>query len=195
MISSNQPGQGQPMDDTTRKKLEEDRLKRLYQYLLSNTDLGTEEQSPARKSYGRRTESSSGQEVENLEANKAKKPNESLIASQWGSDRIFVRRVLRFVYPELYSNEKEDKKEYIPSIDMCKLVICLESLSRYRDGDNSKYQPYLKNNGTISKPRFTISHKLRALRLYSDLSLDEMECLGLETSIKSKLISQLLEHL
>jgi hypothetical protein len=151
------------------------RLKRLYEFLLSRTDLGLDFNSSARK------------------ANKAVAFNETLIAHQWGMDnyRLFIRRMLRSMYPNKYG---KDELELIPTMDLDRLVSVLESLdkycSRHRD---KKYQAGDRWSGV--QQRFTQSDKLTALRLYGELSASERNSLSLPMSSSDKILSQLIDRL
>jgi hypothetical protein len=161
---------------------EQERLRRLYEYLLSKTDLGTGTKSPAR-----RAKAKVGEQSEIF--------NESFIAYQWGMEdyRIFVRRVLRTIYPERYTHEKSSLKsdnKSIPGLDLYKLVKILHSLERYHSPDRDKKYRGGDQDDDI-QPKFTAIDKVEALRLYGELSEFERDCLKLPVSSADKLIVHL----
>ncbi len=149
---------------------EERRLRNLYAFLLSITDLGSETASALGKTQ-------SGLSV---------RPNESLIAKQWGLSnyRIFVRRVLRAMYPDLYQEpgKQKEKTEGLPHLDMYRLVNILNNLGEYKKKSvqpGSSKQSKKIRDGQFTLPRAGNFHldKLKALRLFSELSLYERELL------------------
>ncbi|OKH44168.1 hypothetical protein NIES2101_29060 [Calothrix sp. HK-06] len=122
----------------------------MYKYLLDHfTDLGVNEK-------------------ENII-----KPNESSIANQWGqkNNRIFIRRVLRSVLTEYYS-EKE-RISVVPGLTLGKLVEILEGIQAYRTAKRLEIQ-----DSEISLT-LTRAEKLRVFRLYYQLTLEEKKILNL----------------
>jgi hypothetical protein len=115
------------------------------------------------------------------------KPNESSIAKQWGMEdnRIFIRRVLRSVlHHEYYSKEK---KQTVPGLTLGKLVGILSALQKYWMG---KHTPYLDDQ---FPPILSRSDKLKALRLFFQLSVEERESLELAVHPGEALLRQLVE--
>jgi hypothetical protein len=108
----------------------------VYQYLLTLTDL---------------TVSKSVQP-------KGRKPEQShypvsSIANQWGTDRMFVQRILENLYPELYPNNKNSK---LPGLTLNKVVQILVKLKNYSPEE-----------------KITKENIIRALRLFTQLSPDD----------------------
>jgi hypothetical protein len=166
------------------KDSQQERLRRLYEFLLSKTDLGLDPNSSARKA-----KSKNSQDVTF---------NETLISHQWGMNnyRLFIRRMLRSMYPNDYLHEQDKKSsaETIPSIDLDQLTIILESLDRYCSTDrDEKYQKGDRWNGV--QQRFTQSDKLTALRLYGELSESERKRLNLPMSSTDKILARLIDRL
>jgi hypothetical protein len=166
--------------DNSSTQSEQERLGKLYKFLLSLTDLGISEDSDARKLRGQ-----DGAQIV--------RPNETFIAAQWGLDtyRIFVRRVLVPLYPKIYEDSR-DKDKGFPGIDLQRLVTILVSLDKYKRGQQSTRKTRLSNQ---SRAVLTHADRTKALRLFSELSVTEREQLGWKTSIKDKLLSQLTEKL
>jgi len=130
----------------------------VYLYLLTKlTDLGISEGSP--------------------------KPNEYKIAKQWGQNRMFVRRVLRSVMPELY--EEKDREDRIPGLTLGKLVDILTSLQDYCKNESEK-------NAAKHTPRIISHyHKERVLQKYSQLCPTERERLDISIHPQASLLEQL----
>jgi hypothetical protein len=143
---------------------QQERLRRLYIFLLSRTDLGDD--------------------------GDGSQPNESLVAYQWGMEdyRIFVRKVLRSILPERYENSP--RKVAVPNIELLKLVEILDSIQEYSSGKRDKY--IKRQRKVLRSPRITQQDKLTALKLYSELSEWERNTLELPMDEKSKLTAQLL---
>ncbi|PZO36784.1 MAG: HypX (modular protein) [Pseudanabaena frigida] len=119
-------------------------------------------------------------------------PNESSIANQWGQkdNRIFVRRVLRSVMPEYYPDEEAIA---VPGLTLSKLVEILNGIQEYRAQKslNAKDVDDLK-----TKPQsLTRVEKLRALRKFVELSIDERQQLQIEVNPNQVLIQKLLEDI
>ncbi|NEO33599.1 MAG: HypX (modular protein) [Symploca sp. SIO3C6] len=118
-----------------------------------------------------------------------KKPNESSIANQWGqqTNRIFIRRVLRSVLPEYYDEEEKSSVQTVPGLTLGKLVEIIVSIQDYwiqqgRDTKNERGSHIL-----------TRKDKLRILRKFSQLSLEEKNKLDLNTSFQAtEMLLQLL---
>jgi hypothetical protein len=159
---------------------EQKRLEKLYKFLLSLTDLGMADDTIARK---RRDGIS--------------RPNETFITDQWGlgNNRLYVRRILMALYPTVYeiSSSKEEKKSLssLPGIDLHRLVTILVSLNKFKNGQHEKRS----NRNDELVPLLTHAHRTTALRLFSELSVSERSGLGMETSVKDKLLMQLTEKL
>jgi hypothetical protein len=167
--------------------LETERFKRLYMFLLSLTDLGIE---------GAKTSARPGPKPK---IQKQLRPNESLIARQWGleDNRTFVRRVLRSLYPNDYLDEQGNHRtvDSLPKIDLYKLVSLLGHLERYQQAEYKKRLSKQKNGGLVDPPEFiTYTDKLKALRLFSELSLEEREVLGIPWRRGEGLLQQLLKE-
>ncbi|GAB1544543.1 hypothetical protein NUACC21_72190 [Scytonema sp. NUACC21] len=155
-------------DSQTRRRSSEDqeRDKSVYKYLLEClTDLGINE----------------GEENS--------KPNESSIAKQWGqtNNRIFIRRVLRSVLPKYYEKNEGDLEQPVPGLTIGKLVEILAAIQDY----------WNKKRLTTSEaqiPRIlTRSEKLRAFRIFYQLSFAEKEKLNFLLHPGDSLLQQLLE--
>lgn len=164
-----------PQDDSPRGRLNEDqeRDKAVYLYLLKNLT-----------------------DLGTAAENETEKPNESSIAKQWGleDNRIFVRRVLRSVFSDRYPAEEEPT---VPGLTLGKLVKILASLERYWSEKKGETPIDLV-------PRIiTRSEKLRALRIFSRLSVEEREILELNShgdnkadrSSREALLQQLWEKI
>jgi hypothetical protein len=146
------------------KSLEEDnRLRKLYTFLLGKTDLGIGGNKPS----------------------KSKKPNESLISAQWGMTnyKLFIRKVLRAVYGSDVYSDPEDR---MPGISLYRLVEILVSLDNYRSS--------IKDEKECTR-KISRSDKIKAIRLYSQLSLSEKNDLDIPTGAKEELIDQLIKKL
>lgn len=161
--------QDKPESGTRRSSADQERDKAVYEYLLNNlTDLGL------KRSTSKSTD----------------KPNESLIAAQWGQkdNRIFVRRVLRTVLPEFYKNEKSSDYK-LPALTLGKLVEILESIQEYwakQDPDHFSGQV----------PRIlTRAEKRKALSKFSQLAIDERSRLELPIRSSDVLMKQLVENM
>ncbi len=147
-----------------RSSEDQERDKSVYKYLLEClTDLGISE----------------GEENT--------KPNESGIASQWGqkNNRIYIRRVLRSVLPEYYS-EKE-RVSVVPGLTLGKLVEILAAIQEH----------WAKKRFRISEfdkvPRIlTRNEKLRAFRKLYQLTSGEKERLKLPTHPGETMLQELV---
>ncbi len=154
-------------DRSHRRDEDQERDKEVYRYLLTLTDL---ERDP-----------------------KDNRPNETSIAKQWGleKNRIFVRRVLRSVYSDLYADEKKETVP-VPGLTLGKLVEILTALQTYRL-EQRKHESLMPGQKI---PRIlTRSEKLRALRKFFSLSRDERKKLGLSAHPEEALIQKLLEDI
>ncbi len=151
-------------DNSNRGRLDwdQERDKAVYIYLLTLTDLG------------------------DAVIHEHEKINESSIAKQWGleGNRIFVRRVLRSVFPDRYPNERETT---VPGLTMGKLVGILSSLEK------SWAQRRSETNINLVPRILTRAEKLRALRMFSQLSTHEREEIGICKHPGEVLLQQLLE--
>jgi CRISPR/Cas system CSM-associated protein Csm2 small subunit len=157
-----------------RLKSEQDRLRRIYEFLLSRTDLGTDSDSPTKKS----------KEVF----------NESFIAAQWGMGdyRMFIQRVLYASYPDLYKDKIEQKKiqsNDFPGLDLYKLVRILHSLDTYHSSERDEKYRGKKWDGVRTK--FSVADKFEALRLFGELSSFERGHIKLPYSDADKLVVHL----
>lgn len=118
---------------------------------------------------------------------KSAKPNESSIAKQWGMEdnRIFVRRVLRSVLHEEYY--PHDKNQTVPGLTLGKLVSILSALQKY----------WLGKRSALSEKRvpriLSRADKLKALRLFLQLSAEERDALDLTVHPGEALLQQLNE--
>jgi hypothetical protein len=131
------------------------RVRTVYKYLLDHlTDLGINEKEDIIR------------------------PNESSIANQWDqkNNRIFIRRVLRSVLPEYYS-EKE-RISVVPGLTLGKLVEILEGIQKYR--------------ATKILQILTRAEKLRVFRIFYQLTLEEKEVLKLPTHPGEAMLQELL---
>ncbi|MEO1254724.1 MAG: hypothetical protein AAFY41_07555 [Bacteroidota bacterium] len=133
----------------------------VYRYVLSLTDLGL--------------------------TGKAIIPNETGIAKQWGTDRIFIRRVLRSVLYEEYYQQKKEVQSPVPGLTLAKLVGILSALEAYQ-----REQQSLNSEGRVTST-ITRSEKLKALRLFGRLSLGERQLLELPTHQGRALLDQLVD--
>ncbi|OLP20387.1 hypothetical protein BST81_01275 [Leptolyngbya sp. 'hensonii'] len=152
-------------DGTYQEDEDQERYKSVYKYLLSLTDLGITADDPQGK------------------------PNESSIAKQWGleKNRIFVRRVLRSVYTDLYPKEVEPNA---PVLTLRRLTQILASLQQYRL-ENRK--PHLQSTSKPVPAILTRSEKHRALRKFSGLTVLERQELGLPAHAEEALLQQLVD--
>lgn len=101
------------------------------------------------------------------------------IAHQWGTDKMFVQRVLWNLYPEAYPDDSGKKRAGLPHLDLDKLVDILASLRKY----------WLKIDLRARKiQRLDI---VKGLRLFSLLTPEQEEELGLQAN-QSKVILQRL---
>jgi hypothetical protein len=173
-------------DDVYQNDTDQKREKRVYQYLLSFTDLGLGE--------GENISELSSLGYEKIAADNRKLPNESLIASQWsypgkdvaGISRVYVRRVLRWVYREtLYTKSEHDKWSW-PGLSMAKLVAILSSLETY-------WKDPQKNKDKRQPPKVTHSVKLKAIEMFSELSSKERELLNFSMPSGEDLIRRIYE--
>ncbi len=111
----------------------------VYKYLLKLTDLTASKSS---QSNGRPT------------AEQSKYPVSS-IANQWGTDRMFVQRIVENIYPEQYPNSNK-KNSKLPGLTLNKVVQILVELK-----DRSP------------KGKITRKNIIKALRLFTQLSPDD----------------------
>lgn len=115
------------------------------------------------------------------------KPNESGIANQWGQkdNRIYIRRVLRSVLPEYYS-EKE-RVSVVPGLTLGKLVEILTAIQKYWA------EKRIKTTESLEVPRIlTRNEKLRAFRKFNQLTPSEKEKLQLPTHPGETILQDLL---
>ncbi|MEO0349129.1 MAG: hypothetical protein AAF282_03660 [Cyanobacteria bacterium P01_A01_bin.15] len=133
----------------------------VYRYVLSLSDLGLTGRTPI--------------------------PNETGIAKQWGTDRIFVRRVLRSVlYEKFYQKKKEDRPP-VPGLTLAKLVGILVALETHQ-----REQQALSSEGPLTSI-ITHSEKVKALRLFGQLSSEERAALGLPVHPGQSVLDQLVD--
>ncbi|MBD1846237.1 hypothetical protein H6F89_23015 [Cyanobacteria bacterium FACHB-63] len=167
----NDQTQDQTQSATRRSSADQERDKAVYEYLLNSlTDLGL-----------KRSDTQFN--------DKPVKPNESLIAAQWGQkdNRIFVRRVLRTVLPERYEGETTDYK--LPALTLGKLVEILESIQEYW----AKQDP---EHFSRQVPKIlTRAEKRKALSKFSQLSIEERSRLKLPIRPSDVLMKQLVESM
>ena len=119
--------------------------------------------------------------------------NEYSIADQWGQNRIYIRRVLRSVFPEDYP--EEERENTVPGLTLGKLVEILTAIEEYRQKQIEKYwkKQKSKTSETQIPSILTRSEKLTALRKFSQLLLEEQEKLNLSMSSEDFLLQQLIE--
>jgi hypothetical protein len=161
----------QSQSATRRSTADQDRDKAVYEYLLNSlTDLGLERKAKSK-------------------SKDKPKPNESLIALQWAQkeNRIFVRRVLRTVLPELYAGEPTDYK--MPALTLGKLVEILEGIQNYC----SKQDP-ANFEGQVPKI-LTRAEKLKAFCKFFQLSINERSRLELPVRPGDVLMQQLVDSM
>lgn len=118
-------------------------------------------------------------------AESGQKPNEYKITKQWGQNRIFIRRVLRSVMPELY--EEREREAKVPGLSIGKLVDILSSIQDYWQRELAKNKD-LKNYRIVSD-----REKKRALQEYYRLRPEEIEKLGLYIPPDANLLDRLKE--
>jgi hypothetical protein len=118
------------------------------------------------------------------------KPNESSIANQWGqkNNRIFIRRVLRSVLPEYYTDEKPSEQP-VPGLTLGKLAEILQGIQEYRAKKTTDTP-----EGKIPKI-LTRAEKLRAFYKFAQLSVDERTKLQLPVRSGDRLMQQLIENI
>lgn len=155
--------------DSTSESGEQERLKRLYKFLLLKIDLGKKDSEKFQ-------------------------PNESFVGYQLGLEnyRVFVRKILRAALPEYYENSDKEGN-LAPSIELSKLVEILDSIEQYSSGIRNKYSKKQKSKKLPTK--FTTQDKITALKLYSELSKKERDKLELPMDENAKLLAQLIERL
>jgi hypothetical protein len=138
-----------------------DRDRKLYEYLLTLTDVD-------RDSEGRYKESE--------------------IAEQWGmtDNRMFVRRVVRSLEPEKYGNSEIPP---IPGITLNRLVHILSSIEKYQIEQQDK------RDSTKLPKILTRQEKLKALRLYAQLSVEERKNINLPIHESELLLNKLIEEI
>lgn len=113
-----------------------------------------------------------------------KKPSETTIARIWGVNRIFVRRVLSNLYPELY--EKEKNKDSLPGLSLGKLITIISSIEKNWSGNQI-------NNSDAGKNLYlSREEKIRIINRYNELSLPEMKEIGLKYHRGEILLGELL---
>jgi hypothetical protein len=100
------------------------------------------------------------------------------IASQWGTDKMFVQRVMWNLYPEIYSDNSATKNVGLPYLGIDKLVDILISLREYWSS---------KQDGKIQKLDI-----IKVLRLFCQTTPEQEEDLGLYAN-QSKVLLQRLE--
>ncbi|WP_019499818.1 hypothetical protein [Pseudanabaena sp. PCC 6802] len=115
------------------------------------------------------------------------KPNESKIAEQWGDNRIFIRRVLRSVFPELYPEEKNERPP-LPGLTLGRLIKIISSLQSYWNSQLSSSDNDRMDNYIISREK-----KYHALNLFTQLIPEERKEIGLAEHPGEALIQQMLE--
>jgi hypothetical protein len=171
-------------EDTDQK-----REKEVYKYLLSFTDLGL-----GKNILGENISVSELIKSHSDTSTKKKipKPNESLIAIQWGSsekkgiNRTYIGRVLRCVYGDtLYKDEKQSSW---PGLSIAKLVDILSSLAKYWSNP-----PIRKHQN--KPPKVTHAVKLKAIQMLSELSSDERRELDIAMPSGEGLIKKIYEDI
>ncbi|WP_051503151.1 hypothetical protein [[Scytonema hofmanni] UTEX B 1581] len=160
----NHESSDQDLQNLGRRSLEDQqRDKSVYKYLLEClTDLGINEKR------------------ENA------KPNESSIAEQWDQkkNRIFIRRVLRSVLPEYYS--EEERVSVVPGLTLGKLVEILAGIQTY-------WAKKRLNTPESEVPRIlTRAEKLKAFRKFYQLTLEEKEKLNLSVHPGEPMLQEFL---
>lgn len=162
---------------------ETERLRKLYKFLLDITDLGL----------------TSGRSLSTTQVGKADRPNESLVAKQWGMSkyRIFIRRVLRSIYPNLYLEEKDYHAypEALPQLDLYRLVSILTHLGEDKQNKviSQSIQQPCDRIVVPSGGNFHLD-KLKALRLFSELSRYERELLNIPWRRGEGLLQQIIKE-
>jgi hypothetical protein len=158
--------------DNVSESGEQERLKRLYKFLLLKIDLGIRDSEKSQ-------------------------PNESFVGYQLGLEnyRVFVRKILRAALPEYYEKSIPSGEEgnLAPSIELSKLVEILDSIDQYSSGIRDKYSKKQKSEKLPTK--FTTQDKITALKLYSELSKEERDRLKLPMDENAKLLAQLIDRL
>jgi hypothetical protein len=171
-ISQNKDGE-QSKSKAKRNQYDQERDKKIYEYLLTLTDY-----DPTI-------------------------PNENRIAEQWGmtGNRMFVSRVIKSTLPQTESKNSLEESEPrnspessenlsgVPGITLNKLVEILKNLEKYRQ-KNSKHQ-----TGEKFPKILTRSEKLRALSLYTNISSDERKSLNLKDDETQRLLQNLIEDI
>jgi hypothetical protein len=135
----------------------------VYQYLLTLTDLGDREQKLPKK-----------------QNQKEKKYSIASISMQWGTDRMFIKRILdNLGLQEHYSHQYSN----LPGLDLDKLVNILSTLRSYWLLKQTKGRPVR---------RITRLEIVKAIRLFCQLSPDQESRLGFHT-YQGKLLMQSLD--
>ncbi|MDJ0799120.1 MAG: hypothetical protein QNJ51_20255 [Calothrix sp. MO_167.B12] len=128
------------------------------------------------------------------------KPNESSIAKQWGQqeNRIFIRRVLRSVFPRYY--ETQEKKsvtnipvsapDTVPGLTLGKLVKILSAIQKYKE---EKIKKVSKLSTDQIPQLLSRTDKLRTLRKFFQLDIEEKQSLRLPTHPGETLLQELFD--
>jgi hypothetical protein len=130
----------------------------VYHYLLTLTDLSIPES--------------------NIQKKTNKKYSVTSITEQWGTDRMFVTRVMKNIIP----SDSADKYAPLPKLDIDKLVEILSSLRTFWTERNSP-----KRIGRLEI--------VKALRLFSQLSTIQEESLALNKNGSQVLLQQLEDNI
>lgn len=138
-----------------RSEEDEDRDRKVYQYLLhlSGIKEGTNEEI-----------------------------DEAEIAKRWGqeSNRPFIHRVIKEIYPTRIKQERGKKDEPLPALSLNRLVKILKAIEAY--WQNKSRESYEID---IIPEFLEPVNKIRALYKYSELSRKEKEALNLPTDFKT----------
>jgi hypothetical protein len=154
---------------------DQERYINVYRYLLALTDLGMQSDSS-----------------ENAPGSKVSAPNETSIAKQWATDRIFVRRMLRAtLYNEFYKEAYEQKGESpppVPGLTLARLVSILSALQTYRREQQALH------SGDKAARIISRAEKLKALRLFFQLAPSEKDQLELPTQAQEAILYKILDR-
>jgi hypothetical protein len=110
-------------------------------------------------------------------------PNETALSNQWGLDRATaIRRILRFVLPNLYEKNQDDSA---PALTLARLVFILTNLEKY----------WAEKESDSATRKLKESEKTKAIQLFFQLSREEIKGINLENYDSRILMQKLFDDL